>query len=965
MYWAGPVFVAKGEALEPDYDGTLFTPKDMKHVVQNFYQSRHRFDAARRVKPHEDVKMPRIFETGWVHPKNDTSRNIVGETRHMFVDENNRLIVIGRTNAATIKGREISERLKGGKTIGLSGGFAFKALESGNDSRITSKFVTEVSFVDQPAHHASGTYVEHVANTEAEILAKVFGTSSSGAATGGDDDGLSTTTKKRPVFISRALRGLVQKTLDRRLPSNALPVETGDDTIEESDPIESVADKKNKNKGAPNGAKEKEDDAEKEEQEADDKGEHNVDAMDIDGDSNATPKEPAKGKATEGDTQKETEQSDAMDIDTGEITSQKEGGGKGKGAQVNQQKPSADAVKKPSSNKESVPAEQNQTPADAKKNSVKSSNEKNANPPHKPSKSEGDAVFDDTQESMRTTEKRKSVSSSSSAQVSSKASSVVPKKSNNGSKGMSGNNNNNNNSSNTGNQPAGGKAAGNQSTGNKPAGTQPGAAGKSLQQTEERRAVKRPLQELMDEEEEDPQQEAEQQEEAMDIDQEEEGQRDSEPRPPANNNNNGARTLPPRRNVNEDGGGKSARNEKKASPSAYKLTNNDLKQQLSAGREVLDELSLILGINTDEQRDAFVQAALREKLQEAAAEQRAITASLHQLAAEAGVDEETLKSFDAAASDMVNGKGLNATNGREMGKFLAAVANRFGSSSAMSHPLLEAEYQRKKQRSSAAPARDEGDDEYEPRERSYEAKAGSPFTFGLGGNMGGGGGGGKTLDLSNSPWASKFFNQNFFSSGAFSNAGHAIKKGANTPGQNAFRSAPQYSQQQQHQQGVYRQNKARGPQIPEGFVMPSGRRNARVSSDEDAMEIDSEMARRDEDDELRNRIESLTQDHGFKYRGKHNVKQFVSSLPKDLAGYRPDTFDFDTMAEKITPNGWNHHLVTAIMYPDHKRLGANPAAREVFTEQSSFYNRADPPPGYLPRIIHGNKPLIVAEEDKE
>jgi hypothetical protein len=538
---------------------------------------------------------------------------------------------------------------------------------------------------------------------------------------------------------------------------------------------------------------------------------------------------------------------------------------------------------------------------------------------------------------MSATEKRKPISSSSSAQSASKKStSIAPKKPSENTKGMSGNNN-------AGNQPlAGGKPAG------KPAAAAAGG-GKPIQQSDERRvAKKRPLEELIEEpEQEEPEQQDE--EDAMDIDGQGEEQEEfaEAPAPPLNKN----RFPPPKRSApTEDGGGKSARVEKKASPSAYKLTNDDLKMQLTAGREALDELTSILGITTEEQREAFIQATLREKLQEAAAEQRAIQASLHQLAADAGVDAETLKSFDAAASDMVNGKGLDAANGREMGKFLAAVAGRFGNSSAMSHPLLEADYQQRKKQRAAAPDQEDGDYE-EPRERTLEGKAGLSFgSFGFGG----GGGNGKTLDLNSSPWGSKFFNQSF-SSRAISNAGLAVKKGANS-NTNAFRS-----------QGQQRQGKPRAPQIPEGYVMPSGRRNARVSSNEDGMEIDNDLARQedDEENEPHRRINELIQDHGFKYKGKQNVKQFVNSLPKDINGYTPGAFDFENLVGKITPNGWNHHLLTAIMYPDYQRLGTNPSAREIFTEQSSFYNRADPPRGYLPRLIHGNKPLIVAEEDKE
>lgn len=133
------------------------------------------------------------------------------------------------------------------------------------------------------------------------------------------------------------------------------------------------------------------------------------------------------------------------------------------------------------------------------------------------------------------------------------------------------------------------------------------------------------------------------------------------------------------------------------------------------------------------------------------------------------------------------------------------------------------------------------------------------------------------------------------------------------------------------------------------------------------MDIDDQMGSGDTSDagDSQQRIDMMqTPDIGFKFVGKKSAKHFVNALPKEIAAYKPDPFDFERLQSNMKENGYFHHVATALLYPDRK-MQVNPAMRDTFTDQSSFYNQADTPSGYVPRIIRGGKAIIVADNDNE
>ena len=232
LFVAGPAYVCLGEALNEDYNGYDLRISDLKNAVRSFYGTKKRY----ATKKGEKVARPHVLDLGWQHPDETGRAGRIGENRELFIDSERRLIPVMRVNGFTPKGREIiniltdPNRSAEEKQIGISLETKYLKAGSGADSRLVAKYITGNSLVVQPAHHSTGTYVTHWAASEKDLLTQLFGSTPEEPTSAMDDEeaGLSTTPRQpetsqqlRPIFVSKALRKRVSKTLGCTIPPNA------------------------------------------------------------------------------------------------------------------------------------------------------------------------------------------------------------------------------------------------------------------------------------------------------------------------------------------------------------------------------------------------------------------------------------------------------------------------------------------------------------------------------------------------------------------------------------------------------------------------------------------------------------------------------------------------------------------------------------------------------------------------
>lgn len=162
MWVSGRVFKAKGEVLEPDYNGEFHRPSDMKAITQRFY-------AGKRSRDVGDSPIP-------IYHEHDTTQQ-VGTLQHLYIDADNTHRAIFRLNPASPLGKEYAEKIRGGELPGLSWGSRCEVHANPQDPqrpRYGNKYVTELSLVKVPAHHADQTFVTAWGDSLDDLLKKEF-----------------------------------------------------------------------------------------------------------------------------------------------------------------------------------------------------------------------------------------------------------------------------------------------------------------------------------------------------------------------------------------------------------------------------------------------------------------------------------------------------------------------------------------------------------------------------------------------------------------------------------------------------------------------------------------------------------------------------------------------------------------------------------------------------------------------
>lgn len=162
MWVSGRVFKAKGEVLEPDYNGEFHRPSDMKTITQRFY-------AGKRSRDVGDSPIP-------IYSEHDSSQH-VGTLQHLYVDRDNVHRAIFRLNPASPLGKEYADRIRSGERPGLSWGSHCDVHANPEDPQrpfYKNKYVSELSLVKMPAHHADDTFVTDWADSLDELLKKEF-----------------------------------------------------------------------------------------------------------------------------------------------------------------------------------------------------------------------------------------------------------------------------------------------------------------------------------------------------------------------------------------------------------------------------------------------------------------------------------------------------------------------------------------------------------------------------------------------------------------------------------------------------------------------------------------------------------------------------------------------------------------------------------------------------------------------